>query len=72
MEFIKSEDELLQYIINIDGNCVCTSTCRYCPFIDKCITIAITKERKLLPKETRVRLAYEKLFNKLMENELDS
>lgn len=70
MDCIKSEEELLQAIIDKDGDCVNPSLCLACPFANICIDRAITRAR-LLPKETRVRLAYEKLFNKLMENELE-
>lgn len=71
MDYIKSEDELLQSIIDTDGDCIKASQCPRCPFAKECVVQAIEVAR-LLPKETRVRLAYEKLFNKLMENELDN
>jgi hypothetical protein len=69
MDCIKSEDELLQGIIDKQGDCISPTWCGNCPFIDNCLVRAITYG-KLLPKEVRVRMAYEKLFNKLMENEL--
>lgn len=71
MDYIKSEDELLQGIINKEGDCVDASWCLSCPFADKCVSKAITSARRLLPKEERVRLAYEKLFNKLLEKEIE-
>ena len=71
MDYIKTEHEILQSIIDTDGNCVNASLCLKCPFASKCIDRAITKVRRLLPRKTRVRLAYEKLFNELMENELN-
>jgi len=71
MDYIKTEHEILQSIIDTDGNCINASLCLKCPFSSKCIDRAITKARRLLPRETRVRLAYEKLFNELMESELN-
>ena len=70
MNIIKTEEELLQIIIDKDGDCVDITLCNLCPFAIKCVNTAIRKAR-LLPKETRVRLAYEKLFNKLMDKELE-
>lgn len=70
MDCIKSEEELLQAIIEKDGDCVHPSLCLICPFANLCVDRAIRRAR-LLPKETRVRLAYEKLFNKLMDAELE-
>jgi hypothetical protein len=72
MDFIKTEHEILQNIIDTDGNCLSSTNCKHCPFADKCLGMAITKARRLLPRISRVRLAYERLFNKLMEDELDS
>lgn len=69
-EFFKNEDELLQGIISKDGDCVNVAWCLVCPFASECISKAISHAR-LLPKDQRVRLAYGKLFDKLMENELD-
>ena len=70
MDIIKTEEEVLQTIIDKDGDCIDVTLCNLCPFVTKCVNTAIRKAR-LLPKETRVRLAYEKLFNKLMESELE-
>lgn len=70
MDCIKSEDDILQGIIDTDGDCVRAEWCLKCPFANKCVFKAISLAR-LLPKQTRVRLAYEKLFNKLMEDELE-
>lgn len=67
--YFNSEEALLQGIIDKDGDCVNLAWCLMCPFSDKCISKAITDSR-LLPKDERVRLAYEKLFDKLMEEEL--
>jgi hypothetical protein len=68
--YFKSEEALLQAIIDIDGDCIKADWCIMCPFAEKCIGRAIT-EARLLPKEDRARLAYEKLFNELMEKELE-
>lgn len=67
--YFKSEDALLEAIIAVDGDCLQISWCMMCPFVDICVGKAIS-QAKLLPKEDRARLAYEKLFNKLMEEEL--
>jgi hypothetical protein len=71
MNQIKTEHEILQSIIDADGDCINISLCLGCPFAAKCVDKAITRARRLLPKQTRVRLAYERLFNELMENELN-
>ena len=67
--YFKSEDDLLEAIVAIDGDCINTKWCIMCPFQARCVGRAIT-EAKLLPKEDRARLAYERLFNKLLEDEL--
>jgi len=69
-EIFKSENELLQGIIDKDGDCISAAWCVMCPFSDICVLQAISKAY-LLPKEERVRKAYDRLFNDLMENELD-
>ena len=66
----KSERHLLQGIIDKDGDCVSAAWCLMCPFSDDCISRAITHAR-LLPQEERVQRAYNKLFDELMENELE-
>jgi len=71
MNIIKTEEEVLQAIIDKDGNCIDAGWCLICPFADKCVSKAITKARKLLPRKTRVRLAQDKLFNELVEKELE-
>jgi len=68
--FFKTEESLLQAIIDVDGDCIKVEWCMNCPFSSKCISRAIT-EARLLPKEDRVRLAYEKLFTELLERELN-
>jgi hypothetical protein len=69
-KIFKSERELLQGIINKEGDCISVAWCLMCPFQDACVGRAIN-EAKLLPKEERVKRAYERLFDQLMENELD-
>lgn len=69
-KIFKSETELLQGIINREGDCISAAWCVMCPFSDACVLQAVNKAR-LLPKEERVRRAYDKLFNELMEKELD-
>jgi len=69
-KIFKSEKELLQSIIDKEGDCVSAAWCLQCPFQDLCISKAINKA-KLLPKEERVRKAYDKLFDELMDKELD-
>ena len=69
-QIFKSEKHLLQSIIDKDGDCVSAAWCLMCPFQDDCISKAI-KDARLLPQEERVRRAYEKLFDELMEKELD-
>lgn len=66
----KTEKALLQGIIDKEGDCVSAAWCLMCPFQSECVGKAV-REAKLLPKEERVRKAYEKLFDELMENELD-
>lgn len=69
-KYFKSEKELLQGIINRQGDCIDASWCMMCPFVDACISRAII-DAKLLSKEERVKRAYDRLFDDLMENELD-
>lgn len=69
-KIFKSQTELLQGIINREGDCISADWCLQCPFAEICVSKAI-KEAKLLPKEERVRKAYEMLFDGLMEEELD-
>lgn len=66
----KSEKELLESIIRVEGKCLNAVWCMMCPFNNECIGSAITKA-KLLPEEERVKRAYNKLFDELMEDELD-
>lgn len=68
--FFKNEESLLQAIIDVDGDCIKADWCLMCPFSSRCIGRAIT-EARLLPKEDRARLAYEKLFIELLEQELN-
>ena len=68
-KYFKTEKALLQGIIDREGDCIDTSWCLQCPFMNECVVKAIT-DAKLLPKEERVKRAYERLFDDLMENEL--
>lgn len=69
-QFFKSEKELLQGIIDKNGECISAAWCIMCPFSDACISRAIN-EARLLPKEERVKRAYDKLFNEVFEEELN-
>ncbi len=69
-KYFKNEKALLQGIIDKEGDCIDTSWCMMCPFADACVMKAVTDAR-LLPKEERVKRAYNKLFDELMEKELD-
>jgi hypothetical protein len=70
-KYFKSEKELLQGIIDRDGDCIDASWCIMCPFANICVSSAI-KSAKLLPKEERVKRAFDKLFNEMIEEELDN
>lgn len=69
-KYFKTEKELLQGIIDRKGDCLDSSWCLMCPFAKACIQKAIT-HAELLPQEERVKRAYDKLFDELMEKELD-
>lgn len=69
-KYFKSENELLQSIIESNGDCINAYWCAACPFSDACISKAIT-HRRLLSKEERVKRAVDRLFFKLVEEELD-
>ena len=69
-QFFKTEKELLQGIIDRKGDCISAAWCMMCPFQAACITKAINKA-KLLPQEERLKRAAERLFDTLMEEELD-
>lgn len=66
----KSEKELLEGIIRAEGDCLSADWCLMCPFMDDCVGKAIT-DAKILPKEERLRKAYDKVFDELMEKELE-
>ena len=70
MDIIETQIELLQGIIERDGDCIDASWCVICPFAEKCVLNAVTKAR-LLPKEERVRRAVDKLFTYELEKQLD-
>lgn len=69
-KYFKSEKELLQGIIDKNGDCISSDWCLMCPFQKDCVSRAI-REQRLLPQEERVKRAYDKLFDDLMEKELD-
>lgn len=69
-KYFKSEKELLQGIIDKDGDCISAAWCIMCPFSEVCISRAIN-EARLLPKEERVKRAYDKLFIDALEEEID-
>jgi hypothetical protein len=69
-QFFKTEKELLQGIIDKDGDCIDASWCIMCPFSDACAFKAV-RDAKLLPKEERVKRAFDKLFTELVDEELD-
>lgn len=69
-QYFKSEKELLQGIIDKNGDCISAAWCLMCPFSNICISKAVSKAR-LLPKEERVKRAYEKMFTDMLEEELD-
>lgn len=60
----------MQGIIDKEGDCISAAWCMMCPFQDACITKAINRA-KLLPKEERLKRACDRLFDTLMEKELD-
>lgn len=68
-EIFTTEDALMQAIIDVEGDCIKIDWCMMCPFSHKCVSKAIS-EARLLPKEDRVRLAYDKLFIKVVDEEL--
>jgi len=65
-----TENQLLQLIIDVDGNCVNASWCLVCPFCDNCVFNAL-RGGKLISREVRVKLASDKLFNDILEHELN-
>lgn len=69
-QYFKSENELLQGIIDKEGDCIDASWCIMCPFSSACVLSAISKAR-LLPKEERVKRAFDRLFTEALEEELD-
>ena len=69
-QILKSEKQLLESIIEREGDCISAAWCLMCPFQKDCISKAINNAR-LLEKDERVRRAYNKLFDELMEEELD-
>ena len=70
MDRFESQIELLQGIIERDGDCIDASWCVMCPFAEQCVLNAVTKAR-LLPKEERVRRAVDKLFTYELEKQLN-
>lgn len=60
----------MQGIIDKDGDCISAAWCIMCPFSKACISKAISESR-LLPKEERVKRAYDKLFIEVLEQEID-
>lgn len=67
---LEPEKELLEKIVESEGNCVYASWCQNCPFLDECAGNAI-RNGKLLSKEVRIHKAYDKLFYDEMERELN-
>ena len=65
-----TENELLQYIIDAEGDCIKASWCLVCPFCDNCVFNAL-RGGKLMSREVRVKLASDRLFNKILECELN-
>ena len=68
--FFDTEEELLQGIIDVKGDCINVSWCIMCPFSNTCIFSAV-KNARLLSREKRVKKAVDRLFFKLIEEELD-
>ena len=66
----EAEELVLQYIIDNKGDCLLASWCLVCPFQKECIAKSITDKRSLLPKEIRLRKASDRMFNKLIDEEL--
>lgn len=69
-EYFKKQVELLERIIESEGDCISAAWCIICPFKEDCISKAVTSAR-LLPKEERVMRAYDTLFTNALEQELD-
>ena len=69
-KYFKSQKELLENIIAKKGDCISADWCIMCPLSSKCVFNAISTAH-LLPKEDRVRLAYEILFDDEVEEELN-
>lgn len=66
----ESERQLLENIIKTDGDCINYTWCLACPFATDCVYKAVTHAR-LLPKEERVRRAFNKLFTEVFEEEIN-
>lgn len=66
----KTEEEVLESIILLDGDCVTAAMCLECPFSNFCVSRAIL-DGVMLNKEERVNRAYDMLFNEFIEEVLD-
>lgn len=69
MEYKKEQLDMLQFIINKDGDCFWYNRCANCPLYSACIGNAMSSGSFMIP-EKRVQRAYDILFDTSVEQEL--
>ena len=63
----KNELEVLEKIVELEGDCLLASLCDFCPFRLECLPIFVMPHREPLSKGKRCQMALSALSTKVFE-----
>ena len=67
-----SEKQILEDILEKEGDCLDWKNCVRCPFKSKCLLNVITQPKSMYTKRERVNLALNKLTNEILLDDKES